>query len=83
MIKSSRTDHFNSADFPILNEKSLSDQDAGRPIETRKFIRPTVGKNSLIDGTLIKNAMGINDTTLPIHYRIPSAVDVLDHKIDA
>ena len=83
VIEGPGTDHFHATDFPVFNKECLYDKDAGRPVESREFIRTAIGKSAFTYGALIENSVCPDNAALPVNNRITTTVNILDHKIDA
>ena len=82
MIQDAGPNHFYATDFPVFNEERLRNQDAGRPVESRILVGPTVGENAFAYGALVKHAVRPDNAALPVHNRIAAAMDVLNHVIE-
>ena len=48
MIRRARADHLDAADFGVLDEKGLREQNAGGPIEARILVGRTVREHTLV-----------------------------------
>src|SRR5215471_8890323 len=81
MIGYRRTHHFNAANFSIFNEERLRDQDAGRAIEPSERIRPSVRKNTRVDGSLVEHDMRPHDAPFLVDDWISPIMDILDDEV--
>src|SRR5262245_18023902 len=81
MIQSPRADHFDTADFTVLDKESLRHENARGPIETSERVGTAVRENALIDRSLIKDGMRVDNAALLVHHGIAATVDALHDEV--
>jgi len=83
MIGHGWSDHFDPADFAVLDQKRFRHQNAGGPVEALESVFAAVRERALVDGTLIEYRVRPDYTSLPVHDRIAAMMDALHDKIVA
>src|ERR1700733_12751436 len=77
------TDHLHPPDLAVLDQKRLSHQDARRPVEALELVRPAVGEDAFIDGSLVEHRLRPDHAALAVDHRVSASVDVLHHEVVA